>query len=312
MADVFISFSHKDEEFVRRLFDVLQEREVDAWVDWQDIPPSTYFNGEILPAIDAALAMVIVISPGYLKSQVCRWELDHALRNQKRLITVLAATTEPSLLPPPLGEIHWISFVDDVGLQDDGNVERLVNVIRSDFAWIRNHSRILVRAREWSEKNRHRSFLLYGQDLSEAEHWLATKHNGREQATDIHREYIRCSRVWAAWRKRATVVVAAFVIVCLPIMYFGYSLYKSRQRQILAQDLGLEAAMLLPQEDGARRALLLAAESLKMYPTLEANAAILNAISVSPIQLMSLPGSRQPCALSEDGEVLATVGQDGE
>ena len=40
MSDVFISYSRRDIDFVRHLFDQLKARDRDAWADWQDIPPT--------------------------------------------------------------------------------------------------------------------------------------------------------------------------------------------------------------------------------------------------------------------------------
>jgi hypothetical protein len=38
MAEVFISYSRKDKDFVRRLGDTLVASKRDPWVDWKDIP----------------------------------------------------------------------------------------------------------------------------------------------------------------------------------------------------------------------------------------------------------------------------------
>lgn len=39
MADVFISYSRRDKEFVQVLYDALRASQYDTWVDWQDIKP---------------------------------------------------------------------------------------------------------------------------------------------------------------------------------------------------------------------------------------------------------------------------------
>jgi hypothetical protein len=38
---VFISYSRKDTEFVRKLNDSLDASEIGAWVDWESVPPSS-------------------------------------------------------------------------------------------------------------------------------------------------------------------------------------------------------------------------------------------------------------------------------
>jgi hypothetical protein len=62
VADIFISYSRKDSAFVRKLEEALTEGKRDAWVDWQDIPPTAEWLKEIDSAIDAAQAVVFVIS----------------------------------------------------------------------------------------------------------------------------------------------------------------------------------------------------------------------------------------------------------
>ena len=38
MAQVFISYSRKDKDFVRKLGDSLFAQKHEAWVEWKDIP----------------------------------------------------------------------------------------------------------------------------------------------------------------------------------------------------------------------------------------------------------------------------------
>ena len=41
MNDIFISYSRKDTDFVRRLFNALEEQKHQLWVDWKGIDYST-------------------------------------------------------------------------------------------------------------------------------------------------------------------------------------------------------------------------------------------------------------------------------
>ena len=47
MADVFISYSRRDEAFVQRLRESLAERGKDVWVDREDIGPAVEWRREI-------------------------------------------------------------------------------------------------------------------------------------------------------------------------------------------------------------------------------------------------------------------------
>ena len=47
MSDVFISYSRKDIAFARLLHNALEESDLETWIDWQDISPSTDWRVEI-------------------------------------------------------------------------------------------------------------------------------------------------------------------------------------------------------------------------------------------------------------------------
>jgi len=71
MADVFISYSRTDQEFVRALYNALEQRTLNAWVDWAGIPLSADWQQEINAAIEAADTCVFVISPEFARSGPC-------------------------------------------------------------------------------------------------------------------------------------------------------------------------------------------------------------------------------------------------
>ena len=70
MADVFISYSRRDGAFVRRLHDFLTARGKEAWVDWEDIPPTAEWEADIRAGIEGADAVLFVVSPDSLASDV--------------------------------------------------------------------------------------------------------------------------------------------------------------------------------------------------------------------------------------------------
>ena len=61
MAQVFISYSRKDKDFVRQLSDALIAQKREAWVDWKDIPLTAEWQQEILSNIEAAENFVFVM-----------------------------------------------------------------------------------------------------------------------------------------------------------------------------------------------------------------------------------------------------------
>ena len=89
MSDVFISYSRRDIDFVRHLFDQLKARDREAWADWQDIPPTADWLAEIYRGIEAADSFLFIISPDSVASEICTLEIEHAVQHNKRLIPVV-------------------------------------------------------------------------------------------------------------------------------------------------------------------------------------------------------------------------------
>src|SRR5687768_10686349 len=94
-ARPFISYAREDQEFVRRLRAAMLLRERNAWID-SEILPSTDWMREVRTAIDAASAVIFLISPDSVASTVCREELAHAVSQSKRLIPIDYRPVDPA------------------------------------------------------------------------------------------------------------------------------------------------------------------------------------------------------------------------
>ena len=145
MSDVFISYSRVEGGFVRRLNDALSAADRDAWVDWEDIPPSAEWMDEIRRAIDAADIFIFVISPDSLASSVCQTELEHASEDNKKIIPVVRVDVDGEDVPELVRHLNWIFMrqTDDF----DVGIQALGAAIETDLDWVRAHTRLLVRAR---------------------------------------------------------------------------------------------------------------------------------------------------------------------
>src|SRR5688572_7120616 len=89
MTSLFISYSRRDIEFARKLTDSLKGQKLDFWIDWEGIPPTVDWWKQIESGIERANIFVFLISPDSAKSKVCRLEIEHAVKNGKRLIPVV-------------------------------------------------------------------------------------------------------------------------------------------------------------------------------------------------------------------------------
>lgn len=94
MAEVFISYSRKDKEFVRRLDEALKRRGREAWVDWEGVRPTEEFMQAIYGAIEGADTVIFVLTPDSLTSVVCGREIAHAVSHKQADRTARRARRE--------------------------------------------------------------------------------------------------------------------------------------------------------------------------------------------------------------------------
>jgi hypothetical protein len=83
MADVFISYSRTDRDFVRNLHNGLAKLNRDTRVDWEDVPKAGEWRLEIYAGIESADNFVFVISPESVASETCQREIVHAATNKQ-------------------------------------------------------------------------------------------------------------------------------------------------------------------------------------------------------------------------------------
>jgi len=237
MADVFVSYSRNDREFVEKLSSALIADGREAWVDWEAIPPTAEWMAEIRAAIEGADTFVSVISPDSVVSDVCQQEVAHAAAHNKRLVPIVHREVKDELVPDELRALNWLFFreSDDFGAA----FQKLTEALDTDLERVRAHTRLLVRAREWDSKNRSDSFTLRGEDLQDAEEWLTQAANKEPKPTILHSAYILASRQAATRRGRITLgaVSAGLVVaIVLAILAFTQSQIAQQQRRVAEEE----------------------------------------------------------------------------
>lgn len=228
MSDVFISYSRKDIAFAKLLFETLQRDGMDTWIDWQRIPIGEDWWKEICSAIESAEVFMFIISRHSIDSQVCKREINHALSNNKRVIPIVLDNLSAEVVAqfvPDLSKINWIVFqrdkyfeIQDIGEDglprpEDEQVaqakdpqfreawEKLGQAIRTDWEWVKFHTRLQVKALTW-EAHPEPGYLLHGEELEEAEDWLARAAQKDPQPTVLQAQYITTSRQEETRRQR--------------------------------------------------------------------------------------------------------------
>jgi formylglycine-generating enzyme required for sulfatase activity len=217
MAKIFVSYSRKNIDFAKRLTGVLQEREMDFWVDWEGIPPTVDWMQQIQKGIEEADTFLFIISPDSVKSKVCKEEIGIAVKNGKRLIPVVVKDVAWDETPPELSHLNYIFFRESDDF--DAALSKLLTAIDTDYGWVQTHRRLQVKALEWERGNKDSGFLLRGKDLEDAEQQISIHATTNPLPTDIQREYVLKSRQETDRQSRIrTTSLSAAVIVMLGII----------------------------------------------------------------------------------------------
>jgi WD40 repeat protein len=312
MAEVFISYSRKDKDFVRRLGDALAEHKREAWVDWKDIPLTAEWQQEIFRNIESAGSFLFVISPDSVASANCHREIDHAAANNKRMVPILYRSVPDGLVPDVLGKFQRIDFVDDG--QFESHLAALVKALDTDLARVQSHTRLLARAKEWEREAKDKSFLLRGKDLRDAELWIAKSGGGDPQPTGLHSQYILLSRRTATRLQRIIIgVVTVASIIAAGLTVYTFMVQRLKE-DALARSLSEKSATILSKEGDTALAGLLALESVKRSSTDEGAQALRNALVYLRKTRTFFGGGTavSDVAFSPDSNRLVTVGDEND
>jgi hypothetical protein len=237
MADLFISYSRRDGDFVRRLHQYMVADGRDVWVDFEDIPLSADWWSEIARNIESADTFIFVISPDSLGSPVCQLEVAHATALNKRLIPIVRVMTDErtmleALAKRPLDDNmratlagrdmatvarqnwqaisrhNWIFFSDDTAF--DTTLRQLITVIDTDLEHVRRHTRLLVRAREWETRAKSGAYLLNSGEIREYSAWIRQSEGKEPRPLELQLEYLFVSQR-AANRRQAALLVGTMI-----------------------------------------------------------------------------------------------------
>ena len=199
--DVFISYSRKDQAFVRTLDQAFRALDRIPWVDWSSIRKGEEWWTAIQRGIEGANTFVFVISPDSIESPVCRAEIDHAAQHHKRFLPIVRREGfDPNHVHPNISSHNWLFFRETDSFE--AALRELITAIDTDLEYVQMHTRLLVRAIEWQSKAQNSSYLLRGTDLDEAERWLLNAAK-KPSPTDLQIEYIHTSRKAELARLRA-------------------------------------------------------------------------------------------------------------
>lgn len=107
MDKVFISYSRKDTDFVRKLAGDLEKAGYDVWWDITDLRGGDDWVRQIPEAIRTSQYILVVLTPDSTESEWVQKEYTQALSLRKKIIPIMLA---PSSVPFALNTINFINF----------------------------------------------------------------------------------------------------------------------------------------------------------------------------------------------------------
>ena len=135
MADVFISYSRKNKDFVLKLHEALNKFGKTDWVDWEDIPPAAPWSEEVKSAIESSDSFIFVISKDSAASSECRLEIENAVKQNKRLIPIVREKVDDKAVHEKLRIPKWIFFCEDDDFES--SFAKLISAIDTDLEWVK-------------------------------------------------------------------------------------------------------------------------------------------------------------------------------
>ena len=314
MSDVFISYSRVDQPFVRRLHEALDSLGFESWVDWEGIPPTAEWVREIEGAIEGSDSFLFVISPDSTRSPVCISEIEHAAKLGKRLVPIVYRPVAPELVPEPIRFHNWILFEEHADF--DAAIATLDTALHLDLEWVHEHTRLLVRAVEWDQHGRDRSFVLRGRDLQEADRQLSLRDQQQPpQPTPLQTEYLGASH-HAATRgtrlKLTALTTALAVAIGLGIVAFVQRQAAQHQAAVAqAASLVSGSTAVLPADP--ELSLLLARQAMKRAPGAQPEQVLRQALDSSYVrETIAGSGPAAEASFSPDGRQVIVAYSDGD
>ena len=240
---VFISYSRRDKDFVRKLHEGLVVNGFETWVDWEGIPLGIDWWQEIVEGIQSCDNFVFVISPDSVTSNVCADEIQTAIDNNKRLVPVVFRE-EKETVGQVRVELQAINFTF-MRTDEEFNqlLPNLVATLSTDVEHVKTHTRMQNLALEWERKKRSSSLTLRGEELENAESWLAHAGGKQPAPSELQGEFIQVSRKDATRRQRQflTGVIAALVVSLVLAVVAAFSYVQAENNRKLAVTAEAEA-----------------------------------------------------------------------
>jgi tetratricopeptide (TPR) repeat protein len=208
---VFISYSRQDLAAADRLVTALEDEGFKVTIDRRDLPFGEEWLRELTDFIAGSDTVVALVSPDFIASKACNWELGQVRTTNKRLVPVVIEPVPIEDLPEAIAKIQLLPAKGAFNFA--AHLKPLAEVLNTDRQWIKEHTRLADRARQWIVRDRAQALLLRGSALKDAEAWQDRQPKTAPAPGDEILELMLASRRAATRRHRAIAAGSAFAAI---------------------------------------------------------------------------------------------------
>ncbi len=212
MSHIFISYARKNKPVALAIKEKFEMAGKSAWIDLEDIHPSSDWKKEIENAILSADAFIYLLSQESIKSPNCREEFETAKKLNKRFFLILLPGNFIEDLEEDIAKIHVLNWEN---VDTEKGFNKLLIDIDTDHEWRDFHTDLLEKAQLWQGNNGDSSHLIRGKVLDDTEIQLAQSQNKKPEPVDLQREFVLASRKQTTRTRNLVLTVSAVVIVVL-------------------------------------------------------------------------------------------------
>jgi len=192
---VFISYSRRDAIQADELVSFLESEGFDVAIDTRDLPFGQRWQAELEDRIRECEVTIWLVSDASIRSDWCQWEIRTVERYGKRLFPIALERVPPDLLPAQIGSIQLFPRIGVLNMTDADQRSALTHALRADGAWLKQYTRLAERARTWSSADRSNDWLIRGEELTEAQRWLAATPDTAKSPAPLVLDFIDSSRI---------------------------------------------------------------------------------------------------------------------
>lgn len=186
---VFISYARADSSaFAEELVAGLETVGFDPFLDRHDIAAGEDWENRLGHLLQRADTVIYILTPAFVASERCEWEIKKAIALNKRLIPIVYIEVPEEDTPEALRRLNYIYFSRPNSFGP--GLAQLTGALRTDLGWIREHTRLSELGARWQERDGSEALLLRGPELASAQAWLAGWKPDAPPPTDLHRQYI--------------------------------------------------------------------------------------------------------------------------